>query len=236
KYISTVFIEELKIRLQDKGLTEVDVKLVEATDSDQDPRIIEIIYPNVIETPGYIQPRVLVEIGSRSLREPFSICSFSSMLDESFPESPFVQQPIHIPSVRPERTLLEKIFLLHEEFQRPLDKMRVKRLSRHLYDIYQLSKTVYAQNVLSDKALYTTIVNHRHRYAKVDGVDYKKHSPRFINPIPIPEVIEAWKYDYKVMREQMIYGESPSFERMLNQINEFTQQINALDWEVSGDF
>ena len=236
QYISDIFLPELSEKFREKGLDKVESKLVDAKDSDQDPRIIEIYYPNVIESPGYIQPRVQVEIGCRSLKEPFTHRSFSSFVDANYPAAPFAQLPVSIPTVNPERTLLEKIFLLHEEFQRPLDKIRVDRLSRHLYDIFQLSNTDFLQIACSDKELYQTIVQHRYRFAKLGGVDYNLHQPQTINIIPIPKKIEAWEKDYKTMQEQMIYGQSPSFPDLLKQLEELTQRIRGIDWRIEGGF
>jgi hypothetical protein len=42
----------------------------------------------------------------------------------------FADKPITIPVVNPERTLLEKVFFLHEEFQKQEGKIRVNRMSR----------------------------------------------------------------------------------------------------------
>jgi len=235
-YVSDVFYPALMAKFKEKGLVEVRFQIVEAETTDQDPRIIEVYYPNVIPTPGYIQPRVQIEIGCRSLREPFTDKSFSSLVDEHYPAAAFTQASINIPVVNPERTLLEKIFLLHEEFQRPAEKIRVDRLSRHLYDIYQLSKTEFADKAFENPALYETIVNHRYKFTRVGGVDYNLHQPKHINPIPIADLLEAWKKDYATMQEQMIYGDSPSFDEMLASIKEFVAKINALDWEIEGDF
>jgi len=135
-YISTILFPDIIERFTEKGLVDVEFKIVEAESSDQDPRIIEIYYPNVIDPPGYLMPRVLLEIGGRSLREPFEMRTFSSLIDEHYKGQAYTQDAITIPTVRPERTFLEKIFLLHEEFQRPKEKIRIDRLSRHLYDIY----------------------------------------------------------------------------------------------------
>lgn len=232
EYIKTKFYPELAIRFSELGFPNVDFKLVEAEDSDQDPRIIEIYYPNVVDSPGYIQPRVQVELGCRSLREPFSHQMISSFVDERFPTAAFAGLPFEIPTVNPERTLLEKIFLLHEEFQRPVEKVRVDRMSRHLYDIYKLSTTVYAERALTDQKLYAEIVNHRLRYTRLGGVDYKLHNPKTIHPIPGTKVLEAWKRDYSTMQEQMIYGVSPSFDEMLEAIKIYTSKINSLDWQI----
>ncbi len=230
-YIRKTLYPQLANKFLEKGLTDVKIELVEADSSDQDPVIIEIYYPNLITSPGYIQPKVQIEIGCRSLREPFTQKSFASLVDEFYPEATFAQAEISIPVVNPERTLLEKIFLLHEEFQRPADKIRVNRLSRHLYDIYKLSKTNFAQIALLDKELYQTIVSHRYKFAKLGGVNYNLHQPQYINPIPPTELLEAWKKDYTTMQEQMIYGDSPTFEDMLKEIKEFIIKVNKLDWK-----
>jgi hypothetical protein len=222
-YISGVFYPALMAKFQEKGLVAVRFKITEAETADQDPRIIEVYYPNVIATPGYIQPRVQIEIGCRSLREPFTDKSFSSLVDEHYPAAAFTQALINIPVVNPERTLLEKIFLLHEEFQRP-------------DDIYQLSKTEFADKAFENPALYETIVNHRYKFTPVGGVDYNLHQPKHINPIPGAALLEAWKKDYATMKEQMIYGDAPSFNQMLASIKEFVSKINALDWVIQGEY
>lgn len=176
-YITKNLYSELQEAFIAKGLTGVNIELEEIVSSDQDPVIISVYYPNVIETPGYIQPRVQIEIGCRSLREPFENRPVVSLLDESYPEAAFSQKPVQIPSVLPERTFLEKVFLLHEEFQRPKEKIRVDRLSRHLYDIYQISKNDYVTKALENKDLYKTIVKHRHSFTRLGGVDYNLHQP-----------------------------------------------------------
>jgi hypothetical protein len=46
-----------------------------------------------------------------------------SFVGEQFQDRPFADSPITIPCVNPERIYLEKLFLLHEEFQSPEDKI-----------------------------------------------------------------------------------------------------------------
>ena len=236
RYVAGTFFDELQKKFQEKGLLGVMFQLVETKDSDQDPRIIEVYYPNVIETPGYIQPRILIEIGCRSLREPFSVQTFASLVDEEYSDSDFAQTPINVPTVNPERTFLEKIFLLHEEFHKPIEKIRVGRLSRHLYDVYQLAKTDFAVKAVKDAALYETIVSHRYKFTRVGGVNYNGHQPQTINPNPIPEIIEAWKTDYKTMQDQMIYGDSPSFEEIIEELTKLKNKINAFEWTMESKF
>lgn len=131
---------------------------------------------------------------------------------------------------------MEKIFLLHEEFQRPSEKIRVDRLSRYLYDVYQILKTDFAERATQDKELYETIVKHRYQFTKLGGVDYRLHQPQTINPIPNKEIIDAWKSDYKKMQEQMIYGESPEFYEMIGSIKEFIEKIKNINWRMDFEF
>ena len=236
KYISERFYPELKNNFIKLGFNDLDIRIIEPLSSDQDPRIIDIYYPSVIETPGYIQAKVQVEIGTRSLREPFSIKSIKTLIDEEYPNAVFSQSSVKIPTVNPERTFLEKIFLLHEEFQRPIEKIRVNRLSRHLYDIYQLIKTDFGEKAFNDKALYETIVKHRYNLTKVGGVNYNLHQPQTLNPIPTKEFISKWQKDYETMQEQMIYGDSPSFKEIINVIQVFIEQINSLKWKINYEF
>lgn len=128
---------------------------MEEAESDKD-RTINIYYPYVIALPGYLQPRIQLEIGSRSLREPFMLKSISSLVDEAYPNSDFVQDAFKVSTVSPERTFLEKVFLLHEEFQRPAEKMRVNRLSRHLYEI-MLEQMIYEENPPSFEELMESL-------------------------------------------------------------------------------
>jgi hypothetical protein len=235
-YIIEKLYPELQGAFEVKGLIGIRIEPEEITSSDQDPVIISVYYPNVIETPGYVQPRVQVEIGCRSLREPFEDNSIISLVDESYPDAEFAQTAVLIPSVLPERTFLEKVFLLHEEFQRPKEKIRVDRLSRHLYDIHQISNTEHAGKAIGNKELYETIVKHRHSFTRLGGVDYNLHQPQTINFIPPEELLEAWETDYKTMQEQMIHGDSPEFSKLIGSLRELNEKINSLSWKMNARF
>ncbi len=235
-YIRETLFPELQKAFVAMGLMEVKIELEEITTSDQDPVIINVNYPNVIESPGYIRPRVQIEIGCRSLIEPLENRPLLSLVDVTYPEAQFSQKPVNIPSVLPERTFLEKIFLLHEEFKRPEDKIRVDRLSRHLYDVYKLSNTEFAAKALSNKELYETLVKHRYSFTRMGGVDYNLHQPQTIHIIPNPDLMPAWAADYKTMQEQMIHGESPGFEELIGSLKNLNKLINTLPWRMDSVF
>jgi hypothetical protein len=227
EYIIESLVPQIKEGFEEAQLTDVDIKVESTQESDQDPVIIIINYPNVMEYTDYVLPRVLVEIGIRSPLEPFTPRALRSVVAEEYLDKPFADTSITIPTVNPERTLLDKLFLLHEEFQRPKDKMRVDRLSRHLYDIHQLAKSDYLETAIGDRALYDAIVKHRSTFTKLGGVDYQSHFPPNLNPIPPDAVISDWKKDYATMDEQMIYGESVKFEALIETLGQITNKING---------
>jgi len=226
------FFLELQERFMLTGFTSLNFDVIPSDHSDQDPRIIEIYYPNIIRADSsYLKPRIQIEIGCRSLKEPYSIRTFGSLVDEIYSDRKFADPLFHVPTVDSERTFLEKIFLLHEEFSRPTEKVRVDRLSRHLYDVYQLSKAGIADRAIADKILYQTIVAHRHKFASINGVDYNSHNPQTINPTPIPQVWDAWKKDYKKMKVEMIYGaQPPSFDQLIENLEQIKYQLRKIEW------
>ena len=237
EYAADKFFPELQDKFEERGITGLRFHLVETAESDKDPRIIEFFYPNLIEPTVYLNPIVQIEVGCRSLNEPVTIKSISSLVDEEYFDQEFASPPINIPTVNPERTFLEKIFLLHEEFHRPAERRRVNRLSRHLYDVYQIAKTDIADMSLNDRELYKTIIGHRYTYTRVGGVNYNELQPQTINPIPIPEVMDAWKADYQTMLEIMIYEENPpSFEELISGLTTLKDKINALEWKFDLEF
>lgn len=233
-----VFFDKLKEEFLKKGFNGLVFKVIEAKDSDQDPRIIEIYYPNLITQPSeYVLPRVQIEIGCRSLREPFSVQTFGALVDEVYADRDFKEPFFQVPTVNPERTFLEKIFLLHEEFHRPQEKMRVDRLSRHLYDVYQLSKAGVSDKAINDKELYETIVAHRYKFARIGGVNYNNHNPKTLNPVPPPELMDNWEKDYAKMLEDMIYEEEkPTFADLIENLNILRMQLQMLDWQFELSF
>ena len=117
--------------------------------------------------------------------------------------------------------------MLHEEFQKPHDKIRVDRLSRHLYDIEKMMDSEFAAIALANEKLYNNIVLHRSLFNGIGGTDYANHIPAKINFLPPISVIKEWQKDYEIMQENMIYGESLSFENLLVRLESLQQVLNA---------
>ncbi|MDR1584595.1 MAG: nucleotidyl transferase AbiEii/AbiGii toxin family protein, partial [Prevotellaceae bacterium] len=133
-------------------------------------------------------------------------------------------------AVVPERTFLEKICLLHEEFAKPQEFMRTERMSRHLYDIVKIADTDITNKALADKDLWVSIIEHRQKFVKIKDFDYELLKPQNINFLPPDFIILQWQQDYKTMRETMIYGESLPFDKLIDKIKQLNEKINQIDW------
>ncbi|MEJ7609945.1 MAG: nucleotidyl transferase AbiEii/AbiGii toxin family protein [Ferruginibacter sp.] len=229
KFISTTFLEDIIKKFTEwKVIAECKLNAQPANDSDKDPQEIEIHYNSVFDKSGYLPQRVLIEVSSRSLMEPSENREINSILSSTFPDQTFATESFSISTVLPQRTFLEKIFLLHEEFSQDTTKIRIDRLSRHLYDLEKLMDTEHGKAAINDTELYKGIVIHREKFNPLRGLDYSNHIPSRIKIIPPDTVIKEWEKDYQTMTENMIYGEPLKFDSLIKRILELQKRINNI--------
>jgi len=205
-------------------LFSVNVNITPVTTTD--PELIEIEYQSLFKDITYIKPKVILEVSGRSMKEPLTSVEIQSMVDEVFSDMPFAEKPFSVQSVVPQRTFIEKICLLHEEFAKPQNEIRSERMSRHLYDLVQMKGTPIADEALADKDLYDSIVEHRRTFVGLKDFDYDTLAPQHITIIPPPSVIGLWKSDYETMQETMIYGDSLPFDKLMDKIRELNERVN----------
>jgi len=229
EFISITFLKDLTKQFTEwEVIDECQLDPQPVTNSDKDPQVIEIHYNSVFDKSDYLPQRVLLEISSRSLIEPSESREINSILSSAFPSQPFATEPFSISTVLPQRTFLEKIFLLHEEFSQDTAKIRVDRLSRHLYDVERLMDTEYGNAAIKDTELYNGIVRHRKKFNPLSGLDYAKHKPEKIRIIPPDTIIKEWEKDYQAMTQNMIYGDALNFDVLIMRILELQNRINAI--------
>lgn len=233
QYITQTFTKELEAAFVDQGITDLRFEFENLGDGDQDPVSILIYYPFVTAHSQYLEPRVKVEIGSRSLTDPYSLRSVRSLIGHTFDSRSFADENINIPCVNPERTYLEKLFLLHEEFQKPKGKVRVDRLSRHLYDIEKIYQSEYVFKAL-DLELITDIIEHRRVFNGMKGIDYDTHYPPNLSALPPQQYLTSWSADYAKMRRDMIHGDSLSFDQLLDTVSQAISEYNNQEKEKNG--
>ena len=229
EFISTTFLADLTNKFTEwQAIGECKLNAQPINDSDKDPQVIEIHYNSVFDKSDYLPQRVLIEVSSRSLMEPCEHREINSILTSVFPDQSFKTDTFSISTVLPQRTFLEKIFLLHEEFSQETAKIRIDRLSRHLYDLEKLMDTEHGKSAIKDTELYKCIVAHREKFNALRGLDYSNHIPSKIKIIPPREIIKEWEKDYQTMAKNMIYGEPLSFDALIKRIEELQKRVNVI--------
>lgn len=162
------------------------------------------------------------------MHEPVQDVLLESLVDKALPQSKVVESsfPVHV--VVPERTFLEKVMLLHEEFAKPIAEVRTERMSRHLYDLERMMRTDIMDQVLADEQLYRTVLEHRRKFIGLKGFDYDTLYPQTLS-LRIPEeVLPQWQQDYETMQKTMIYGDSLPFDELLARISNLNARISTL--------
>ena len=207
----------------------VDVVITPITTTD--PEVITITYHSLYEASPYIKNTVKIEISGRSMVEPIEKKAISAAIDAQFPKAPFAEQPFEVNAVIPERTFLEKVFLLHEEFKK--DVVRVERMSRHIYDLAMMmdSKEQIADHAIHNEALYRAVLEHRRKFIGLKGFNYDELYTDTLCIVPNEDIARLWQDDYKFMCEHMIYGQAPSFEELMNKLCILNDKIRQLNYQ-----
>ena len=164
-----------------------------------------------------------MEIGARSLMEPTATMEIKSMISEVLPINTTLVNSSIIAAV-PEKTFIEKIFLLHELFSVG-ENMLADRKSRHLYDIEKMQDMDFAIKAISNDQLWSTIQHHRRIFTHVSGVDYSVDIRKNICLIPPPKIMEDWRMDYEKMQQTMIFGQSLIFNELIERIKQLSERI-----------
>lgn len=211
-----------------KDAFSVDVVITPITTTD--PEVITVTYRSLYDISPYIKNTVKIEISGRSMLEPMEKKSINATIDDHFPNAPFAEDAFEVNAVIPERTFLEKVFLLHEEFHK--DVVRVERMSRHIYDLAMMidSERQIADRAIHDEELYRAVLEHRRKFIGLKGFNYDELYTDTLCIVPNENIAKLWKEDYKFMCEHMIYGPTPSFEELVEKLSILNDQIKQLNY------
>ena len=224
---------DLQFALLQNGLTAdafivtVDITPITTTD----PEVIRVAYRSVYPelNDPYLPPVVKIEVSGRSMPEPVSKKDIRSLVDDAYPQSVIAEPFFAVRAVLPDRTFLEKVFLLQEEFSKP--KLRVERMSRHIYDLVMMMHRGIHEQALQNEALYYQVLEHRRRFIGLKGFDYDTLYPDRICIIPTEEINLLWQKDYELMQNHMIWGESPAYSSLLESLQALNEMIRKLHYK-----
>jgi hypothetical protein len=148
-----------------------------------------------------------------------------TLLNNYFPNEIYNEESFEVTTIVPSRTFIEKILLLHEEYNRKEEsKMRTYRMSRHYYDLYRINKEY--SNTLSDISFIKDIIEHRKLYSRLRHFDYSTLSIGQISIIPTKTIFMKLKSDYDEMSKEMMYGDVPTFSEVVNDVRKIQDVFN----------
>lgn len=226
---SSIFVREefcntLSYAIKQHGLASLcTIEAEQDGDGDNtypEPRKIWIRYKSVIQRElEYLKPVVMLEIGARSLSEPFAINKVKSLVEEAFPSIQTSIIDSDIATAVAGKTFLEKAFLLHELFSVGEHNTNANRKSRHLYDLYLMMDKDFAIDAIKDNELWETIRHHREIFTSVKEIDYTPDVRKRIILIPKKDIMSIWEKDYAEMLVNMIYGTNkPTFKQIIEKM------------------
>lgn len=193
----------------------------EGNDTYPEPRKIWIIYKSALSSElDYLKPVVMLEIGARSLVEPYEVTKVQSMVEKEFSTIKTTLVDSNINTAIAGKTFLEKVFLIHELFSIKGHGEKVNRKSRHLYDLTMMMEKDFAQEAIKNDQLWETIRHHREIFTSVKDMDYSPDIRKRIVLVPREDILAAWEKDYSDMQTSMIYGEKPKFSTIIEKMKE----------------
>lgn len=209
------------------GTITVEAAKVKDEMPDTDPQTLFVNYISLYDRSPYLDDRVKIEVSVRSLNEPHRNMPVQSMLYEIYPNAAYAETPFDVMVMEPQKTFLEKLFLLHEEFLKPVAgrAIRTDRMSRHLYDIEKIMDTEFGNMALSNQNLYDTVIFHREKYSRYNWMDYTSLQKATISFLPPANVNEQYKKDYTDMKEHMFFGDALEYDNLIARLQELLERV-----------
>lgn len=231
-FTSNELMEALKAEFRNSQVPEIlysiEAESVRSDMPDTDPQTLYVNFISLFDPKPYLPDRVKIEFSVRSLKEPSIKRGMKSLLVTHFPNENYIEENCEILTIQPQRTLIEKMLLLHEEYNRDeRGKMRTDRMSRHYYDLFQLGRQDFSSATLKDNDFIEEIIEHRKYYSRLKRFDYSTLKRGSIRIIPSDDVLKALEQDYEIMREEMIYGHPPTFEEIIQSMKNLQDEINS---------
>ena len=194
----------------------------------EDRRSLYFAYPQSLSAEEYgnpyIQRRILMEFGTRSEHvptydrtiNPYIADEFEKLLDDPF---------VTVKTLAAERTFWEKATILHRLFHQFPTKDLPERMSRHYYDFARIAKSNTLATAMENIYLLAEDAHHKVIFYESALANYETAVPGKIKLIPHQSLEQALRLDYKKF-ESMIYGQPPSFDDVLSEIEKVENFVN----------
>jgi hypothetical protein len=203
---------------------------LELAEDDPDAQTLLFRYPagrraRPADEPAYIRPVVRLEIGARSDHWPAVEATIASYAAAEFPGA-FHEAECKVRVLAAERTFWEKATVLHMWHHAPADKTFRDRQSRHYYDVARLYQHELGKAAIQDTELLAKVARHKEVFFPAAWARYADARPGTLRLVPPATRLPELEQDYRKMRE-MIFGEPPAFEHLLEVLRDIERQVNG---------
>lgn len=213
--------------IKENMLTEIQALVAPACSaqaSKDEPQIIDIFYPSVFKD-DYLRPAIRLEIGPLASWIPHAQYTIKPYASDAYPDL-FESADCRVRAIKAERTFWEKATILHQETHRSNSPQPV-RYSRHYYDLSRMCHSEIKNRALADLDLLKDVVGFKKKFYSCSWAKYDSAKPGTFKLIPPGHILKGTRQDYEHMAD-MIFGEYPSFDEILDTLRKLEREINSL--------
>lgn len=190
-----------------------------------DEMVVNFYYPHIFEL-GYLQSCVRLEIGPLAEWIPSHETEIMSFAAEKYPEL-FNQVSTAVLTVDVERTFWEKTTILHKITNFPKGKVLPPRYARHMYDVYCMGNSYVKELAFNRKELLEKDVAFKQKFYYAKSAHYETATLKEIRLVPPNWLMKPLENDYTAMKN-MIYGEMPDFEKLIEYLGHLQEEIHDI--------
>ncbi|MBQ6661965.1 MAG: nucleotidyl transferase AbiEii/AbiGii toxin family protein [Firmicutes bacterium] len=218
-FLKKSFVPEFKGTIETLLGREVNISI-----DNNDAGIVNFSYPNLFADSSILQA-IRLEIGALAAWTPTQITEVTPYSAEQYPNV-FKMRSTKVLTTTAERSFWEKATILHQEASRPESSLIPTRYSRHYYDLFCMSKTPIKDSALKQPELLEEVARFKEKFYPRKWAKYNLAKMGTLKLIPASHSVARLRDDYSRMRE-MIFGEYPSYEEIMEGIRNLEEEVNG---------
>ena len=220
-FLKDVFVPRVKGDLELELGRSLDVAM-----DGHDPNTVVFRYPCAFSDLSILR-EIRLESGSLAAWTPAAYHGIRPYAADFYPQL-FRHPETQVYTVEPERTFWEKATILHREAMRTPERGPMpSRYSRHYYDLWCMIQAGTKDAALGKIGLLDEVVAFKRKFYRCSWAHYERATRGEIQLMPPEHSIKALTDDYRHM-QNMIFGDKPSFEEILDCIGKLEAEIHTL--------
>jgi hypothetical protein len=201
----------------------------EVDPADPSGQTLLLWYPEVEPRDGaYVRPVVRIESGAKSALDPNRPVTIRPYVAEEVAGLDLLVADVT--TIEPGRTFWDKVVIAHGlrrwYERRGVLRQEGQRVSRHYYDLHCLLASDAGKAAVADPKLGADCVRHARMFFDRPDYDLASALPGSFTIAPTSGMTDALSRDY-ANTTAMIFGEAPSFDRILASVREIERIANT---------